>query len=46
MQILVDLRNEARRNKNFQLSDQIRARLTALGIELRDLPEGTKWTGL
>ena len=46
MQILVDLRNEARRNKNFQLSDQIRSRLTALGIELRDLPEGTKWTGL
>jgi cysteinyl-tRNA synthetase len=46
MQILVDLRNEARRSKNFQLSDQIRARLTALGIELRDLPEGTKWAGL
>ena len=46
MQILVDLRNEARKSKNFQLSDQIRSRLTALGIELRDLPDGTKWTGV
>ncbi len=43
MQILIDLRQEARKNKNFALSDQIRDRLQALGIIVRDLPEGTRW---
>ncbi|MGD8452779.1 MAG: cysteine--tRNA ligase [Phycisphaerae bacterium] len=41
--ILADLRNEARKSKNFALSDQIRDRLGEIGVELRDTPEGTKW---
>ncbi len=43
IQILVDLRAEARQAKNFELGDQIRDRLTAAGVELKDGPEGTKW---
>ncbi len=43
IEILVDLRNEARKAKNFALSDQVRARLTALGVELKDGPQGTTW---
>ena len=44
IQILADLRNEARKSKNFELSDQVRDRLAALKIELRDGPDGTTWT--
>ncbi len=43
IQLLVDLRNDARKEKNFALSDQIRDRLTAIGIELKDGPQGTTW---
>ena len=43
IQLLVDLRNTARKEKNFALSDQIRDRLTALGVNLKDTPDGTVW---
>ncbi len=43
IQILVDLRNDARKAKNFALSDQVRTRLATLGIELKDGPTGTTW---
>jgi cysteinyl-tRNA synthetase len=43
IQVLVDLRNEARKSKNYALSDQVRVRLTALGVELKDGPGGTTW---
>jgi cysteinyl-tRNA synthetase len=43
IQILVDLRNDARKAKNFALSDQVRARLSTLGVELKDGPTGTTW---
>ncbi|MBC8377450.1 MAG: cysteine--tRNA ligase [FCB group bacterium] len=36
-------RNEARANKDFTTSDAIRDELVALGVELIDTPEGTKW---
>jgi cysteinyl-tRNA synthetase len=44
MDLLISLRNEARKNKNFALADQIRNHLTALGITLEDRPDGTQWT--
>jgi cysteinyl-tRNA synthetase len=43
VQLLIDLRNEARKSKNFALSDQIRDRLGKLGITLEDRKEGTLW---
>ncbi len=43
IRILVDLRNDARKAKNFALSDQIRDRLAAVGVELKDGPQGTTW---
>ncbi|GEP52293.1 cysteine--tRNA ligase [Flavobacterium noncentrifugens] len=39
--MLIGMRNEARANKNFALSDQIRDQLLALGIQLKDSKEGT-----
>lgn len=44
VQLLVDLRAEARAQRNFEQADQIRDRLTELGIALEDSPEGTRWT--
>ncbi len=41
MQLLIDLRAQARASKNFALGDQIRKRLTELGVTLEDRPGGT-----
>jgi cysteinyl-tRNA synthetase len=43
VQLLIDLRTEARKAKNFALGDQIRQRLTQLGVTLEDRPGGTGW---
>jgi cysteinyl-tRNA synthetase len=43
MQLLIDLRAEARKAKNFALGDQIRKRLVEIGITLEDRKEGTLW---
>ncbi len=43
VQILVDLRNRLRQEKNFALADEIRDRLKDAGIELKDTPQETVW---
>ena len=43
LQVLIELRNQARKAKNFELSDQIRDKLLAEGIELKDGREGTSY---
>jgi cysteinyl-tRNA synthetase len=43
MQLLIDLRNEARKAKNFALADQIRKRLGELSVTLEDRQGGTGW---
>lgn len=43
LQVLIELRNQARKSKNFELSDQIRDRLKEKGIELKDSREGTTY---
>ena len=42
--MLITMRLEARANKNFALSDQIRDQLLALGIQLKDGKEGTTFS--
>ena len=44
VEMLIGMRNEARANKNFALSDQIRDNLLALGIQLKDGKDGTTFT--
>ncbi|MBI5464032.1 MAG: cysteine--tRNA ligase [Ignavibacteriales bacterium] len=41
--LLVDVRNEVRKNKLWGLSDLIRDRLKSLGYVLEDKKEGTSW---
>jgi cysteinyl-tRNA synthetase len=43
MRLLIDLRAEARKAKNFAVADQIRKRLGELGVTLEDRPGGTGW---
>ena len=42
--LLIKLRKEARENKDWALSDQIRDELIALGIQLKDGREGTSFS--
>jgi cysteinyl-tRNA synthetase len=41
--LLIDLRAEARKAKEFARADQIRQRLAQLGVTLEDRPGGTEW---
>ena len=43
IEMLVRQRNEARRNRNFALSDQIRQQLFDRGVVIEDTREGTRW---
>ena len=42
--MLINMRNQARADKNFALSDQIRDQLIAIGIQLKDGKEGTTFS--
>ena len=43
MDILLELRAEFRKNKNFESADLIRERLESMGIVFKDSAEGTTW---
>ncbi len=43
IQALVEQRNQARSNRDFELADAIRDRLTAMGIVLEDAGDITRW---
>jgi cysteinyl-tRNA synthetase len=43
MQLIIRLRTEARKRKDYSQADAIRDHLAELGIHLEDGPEGTRW---
>ncbi len=43
MDVLLTLRSQVRADKRFDLSDVIRDRLAAIGVEVRDTPTGAEW---
>jgi cysteinyl-tRNA synthetase len=43
MGLVIQLRKDARANKNFAMADAIRDGLTKIGITLEDRPDGTGW---
>ncbi|MGD1276077.1 MAG: cysteine--tRNA ligase [Tepidisphaeraceae bacterium] len=43
MVLLIRIRNDARKEKNFALADLVRNELKTMGITLEDRPEGTGW---
>lgn len=44
MQLLLDIREDARGKKDWATADVIRDRLGELGIEIQDTPQGPKWS--
>jgi len=42
--LLVELRNELRRNKGWALADKVRDELARLGVQLQDSKEGSQWS--
>ena len=43
LQIIIKIRNQAKLDKNWALSDMIRDELLQEGIQLLDTKDGTKW---
>ncbi|MDP3451848.1 MAG: cysteine--tRNA ligase, partial [Bacteroidales bacterium] len=43
MEMILEMRREAKVNKEFAKSDAIRERLTSMGISIKDTKEGTEW---
>jgi cysteinyl-tRNA synthetase len=43
VEVMIEERNTARRNRDFARADQIRSELAERGIILEDTPQGTKW---
>jgi cysteinyl-tRNA synthetase len=43
MKILLDLRQQARAEKNFKMADEIRNRLKEAGVIIEDSPQGSRW---
>ncbi len=43
IKLLIEVRAQLRKERNFALADKIRAELRELGIQLEDTPEGTVW---
>ena len=43
MQLIVEMRQDAKLNKNWAVADAIRNHLTALGITIKDTKEGAVW---
>jgi cysteinyl-tRNA synthetase len=43
VELFIDLRKQARSQKNFAMADEIRNRLGELGVILEDRPDGTTW---
>jgi cysteinyl-tRNA synthetase len=43
MEIIIDIRKEARKRKDWATADLIRDRLKEIGIKLEDTPHGVRW---
>lgn len=44
MDAIIDIRNEAKSNKDYATSDRIRDHLAKIGIQIKDSKEGTLWS--
>jgi len=42
--LLINLRKDAKANKDWGTADKIRDELSAIGIELKDTKDGVEWS--
>jgi cysteinyl-tRNA synthetase len=43
MDVIINIREKARKDKNYAISDEIRDKLKKAGIQLEDTPDGPRW---
>ena len=43
MELILELRQDLRKEKNFKLADKIRDKLSELNILVEDTPQGPRW---
>ena len=43
MDVILKVRKQLRKEKNFQLSDTLRSDLEKMGIKIKDTPDGATW---
>lgn len=43
VELILEIRHEMRRRKDWKMADEIREKLQALGLIIEDTPQGTKW---
>ncbi len=41
--VIIEIRSLLRKRKEYELADEIRAKLREIGVEIQDTPQGTKW---
>jgi cysteinyl-tRNA synthetase len=44
MEVILNLRAEAKANKDYATSDKLRDALAAIQVQIKDSKEGTSWT--
>ena len=44
MQMILNMRAEAKANKDWSTSDKLRDALAAINVQIKDSKEGTSWT--
>ncbi len=44
MQLIIQMRNDAKTGKDYATSDKIRDTLAAINVQIKDTKEGTQWT--
>ena len=44
MDLIIEIRQKARANKDWDISDQVRDKMNELKIALKDGAEGTSWS--
>jgi cysteinyl-tRNA synthetase len=44
IELLIEQRNQARANKDFAKSDELRDQLASMGVIIKDGPDGTSWS--
>jgi len=43
MELMLEIRQDARKNKDFATADKIRDSLNKMGIIIEDTPQGSRW---
>ena len=43
MDVIIGIREKARKEKNYSISDEIRDNLKKAGIQIEDTPDGPRW---